>query len=315
MANIDNYVSGVQERRKRRRFYFFLAVVFGTIYFITLGASWIVLRSPVFHIQKIAITGNEAVATDDILSLLQSRVVRGEPLKALLGFGNILIWPEELLPGDLIFIPSLKSLKIKKNYRERRIVVTVEERKPRGIWCLVKPQTDAEHTQTNADKGLTDVESFPRESALSQRGSASCWWFDDEGVIFKRALSAEGSLIITVNDYSQSGLGLNSKILPQSLIANALSVFRVLRASNLNIKEIRLRDLSLQELEVDTYPSTPLDTARDKSLWAGIGPKIYFSLRFPADNNLAVIENFAVKPGFNKLQYLDFRVENRVYYK
>ncbi len=272
MPNQDNYVSEVHERRKKRRFYFFSTIILTLIYAVIVGAISTVLRSPLFHLQKITITGNETVVDSDILSLLQSHVVRSEPIKALLGFNNILIWPDELGAGDLIFLPSIKSFKVEKNYRERSVLVTVEERRPIGIWCFVKPQTDAE---------------------------SYCWWFDDEGVIFKRAIAAQGSLIVTVNDYSQAGSGLNSKILPSDFIPSILSIFHVLQASSLNIQEIRLRDLALQELEAATYN----------------GPIIYFSLRFPAENARAVIENFLAKPGFSKLQYLDFRVENRVYYK
>lgn len=291
MPDTQSFVSDVHAKRKKRRFYFFLALVFGLLYALALGASWLILRSSLFHIQKITITGNEAVATDDILSLLQSRVLRSEPVKALLGFNNILIWPDELGAGDLIFIPSLKSVKIEKSYRERSIAVTVGERKPYGIWCL-------HPNSAPPASGLRQSESaHPNEIYLAT--GAECWWFDDEGVIFKRAISAQGSLIVTVNDNSQTGLGLNSKILPNDFISRASSVFRVLQASNLNIKGIRLRDLALQELEVETYD----------------GPKLYFSLRFPADNAQAVIENFAQKSGFGRLQYLDFRVENRVYYK
>jgi len=306
MTNVDNYVSEVREKRKKRRFYFFFAIVFGSIYLVALGASWLVLKSPIFHIQKIATTGNEAVAEPDILGLLRARVLRGESVKALLGFDNILIWPDGLSAEDLIFIPALKGIKIEKNYRERSVAVAVEERKPYGIWCLTSPQISADETRIIADVS-SSISVNQRSNQRSSATGGDCWWFDDEGVVFKRAMAAQGSLIVAVGDYSQTGLGLDSKILPGDLIPPAFSIFRVLRASNLNVKEILLRDLALQELEVGTYSSTPLG--------ASDGPKIYFSLRFPADNTISVIQNFAAKPGFGKLQYLDFRVENRVYYK
>ena len=39
------------------------------------------------------------------------------------------------------------------------------------------------------------------------------------------------------------------------------------------------------------------------------------SLRFPADDDLAVLQSLMSKPSFNNLQYVDFRVENRAFYK
>jgi len=87
------------------------------------------------------------------------------------------------------------------------------------------------------------------------------------------------------------------------------SVFDVLKASGIAPKEIRLNDLTLQEIEVDTYAGLPTEAS------AKTGPKLYFSLRFPSSNYLPVIQKFLSKPDFGKLQYLDFRVENRAYYK
>jgi hypothetical protein len=309
MAEIDAYVQESHKRRKRRRAYFVFISVFLAVYFLLLAACWLVLKSPFFRVSSVVVSGNKAVASSSIRDLLFSRVLRGKSLNALLGFGNILIWPKELDSADLVFLPQIKTLSIEKNLGDRKVTVTVEEREPYGIWCLMA-RTDADSTQTGADSNSqlnvassseVDLGLSPRPSAYSQRESASdsCWWFDDEGFIFKRAPAAEGSLLVVVDDYSQDKLGLNFKVLPPEFIPNLFSIFRVLGAGDLNVKGVELNNLALQELEASTYD----------------GPKLYFSLRFPADYTLQVIESFYSKPGFGKLQYLDFRVENRVYYK
>ncbi|MDO8537202.1 MAG: hypothetical protein Q7R94_03070 [bacterium] len=287
----------IPERRRRRRLYFVLLSTLFFIYLIFLAGSWLILRSPIFRIQQITIVGNNKVSSAEIADLLYARVLRGNwrYLKALLGFKNILIWPEKLTASDLIFLPTLKSLSVEKNYETRSMTVRVEERTAYGIWCLQEPLINVDKTQMNADSAQDQ-----RQSASNPRSSASeCWWFDDGGIIFSRAIGAEGGLILAVSDYSQNKLGLNIRVLPERFITNLFSIFKVLRASEFNIKEIRLNDLSLEELEVWTYD----------------GPKLYFNLRFPADNSLAAIQDFVSKPGFSKLQYLDFRVENKVYYK
>jgi len=287
VAKDIDYLSEIHRRKRKRRFYFSLVAALVIVYFVTVVSAWVILKSPVFSATSIEITGNSTVATDDIRLLLYSRLLAGpwRGLKALLGFRNMLIWPPGFSGADLIFLPPLKSLSIKKDYRNHRVLVAVLERKPEGIWCL--------QTQTDADGTLTDAEGSLRKSA------SGCWWFDDEGVVFRKALNTSGSLIRIVHDYSQSKLGLNSKVLGGGFMPSLLSVFRVLESSGLGVKEIRLNDISLQELEVSTYD----------------GPKIYFSLRFPADNDLAVIESLMPKSGFKTLEYIDFRVENRAYYK
>lgn len=271
MPNADVYIPEDQRTRKRKRFYFVIVVVI--VYLVFLAGSWLILWTPLFRIQRIDVVGNETVTREEIVSLLSARVVDEGPFSSLFGLKSFLTWPSKLSGEDLVPLPTIKSLEIEKNYRDRSVLVTVVEREPYGIWCRT-----------------------PSPETLE---SVRCWWFDNEGMIFKKALLAQGSLITAVVDYSQEDLGLRAKILPQELIPHAFSIFNVLKKSELGIKEVRLEDISLEELVVSTHE----------------GPKLYFSLRFPADNNLAVIENFTAKPGFGKLEYLDFRVENRVYYK
>ncbi len=264
-----------KEKRKRRRIYFWSFSIFLLAYLMFLGGSWIVFRSPLFRLKQFIVTGNSQVSTEDITGLLEGRALQGQwrPLKALLGLHSMLIWPDAFSQDDLAFLPSVKSITLTKNYADRTITVKVVERKPFGIWCA------AENT--------------------SDTGFLRCLWFDDEGVLFERAVAAEGGLIMTVHDSSQKGLGLRSNILPAEFIPTMFSIFKVLGESGLNMKEIQLKDLALEEIEVTTFD----------------GPTLYFSLRFPAVNDLVAIQNLSAKPGFGKLQYLDFRVENRVYYK
>ena len=151
----------------------------------------------------------------------------------------------------------------------------IEERQPIGIWCY--------------------------------EDSGSCWWFDDEGVIFRRSPTTQGNLIAIVKDYSQTGGGLNSKILPDRFMKNFLSIIQVMQKSSLDEKEILLKDLAVEEVEV------LLGAGPDSS--GGRGPMLYFSLRFPADSALAAIEHLQEKPGLKNIKYIDFRVENRVYYR
>lgn len=261
---------------------------------------WLVLKTPLFRFQTLEITGNKIVNQNDITSLLWSRVISDpyRPVKALLGFSNFLVWPNNFSSRDLSLIPHLKGLNITKDYRNHTLKVAVEERSPAGIWCF-QAQTNAERTQNNADE-------IPRQSASSPRESAPCWWFDDQGIVFSQAPDAQGGLISVVHDYSQPKAGLLARAVSLNFVSNILSVFKTLKASGLGIKEVRLEDIALQEVEVDSVGGLPAGKA---------GPKLYFSLRFPALNDLAVIQSLMSKPGFNNLEYLDFRVENRAYYK
>ncbi|MBU6500269.1 MAG: hypothetical protein KGJ89_00325 [Patescibacteria group bacterium] len=290
MSNAEINISELRDRKRRQRLYIFVGIIILIVYLILLGASWLVFRSPVFRIKEINIIGNKSVASSTIMDLLDSRLIAGNFSHAILGFNNILIWPELPSDKDLALVPEIKSLKIEKDFQDRTVSVMVEERQPYGIWCLRGSQTDVGGMQADAkgDQGM---------SAAST--GDSCWWFDNEGTVFQRAVPAQGSLIMVVDDYYQKNLGLGRTVLPSKFMDKLNSIFKVLRNSGVSVKEIRLNDLSLEELEVDTHD----------------GPTLYFSLRFPADNDLSVLNNFMSKPGFSNWQYFDFRVENRAYYK
>lgn len=130
-----------------------------------------------------------------------------------------------------------------------------------------------------------------------QNAELRCFWFDDQGVLFEPAPRAEGSLIKVVQDYSGRGLGVGSRVLPEWFIGNFFSLLQVLQEAGMAIEEVRLDDLGLQEIKVSTYG----------------GPALYFSLRFPATAALAVLRSLAAQAP--KLEYIDFRVENRAYYR
>ncbi|MBI4086181.1 MAG: hypothetical protein HY433_03010 [Candidatus Liptonbacteria bacterium] len=300
-------LSDVYKKENRRRRRVILGVIVFLIYGVFLGGAWLVVRSPLFRIQKIEVGGNQMVSGGDILALVNRRMSDGSFLKRLLGAKNILAWPETLSLDDLKFNPELKGLSIKKDYKKRSVVVTVEERRPFGAWCLMKPQINADETLINADASNGNISENLRSNL--RESASSCWWFDDSGTLFAKAMHVEGNLIAVVDDYSQKNLGSGSNILPGEFIPNIFSIFKVISGGELSVKEIRLNDINLQEIEVDTYAGLPAGALAKEGL------KLYFSLRFPADNTLAVIQSLKNQSGFDKFQYLDFRVENRAYYK
>lgn len=131
-------------------------------------------------------------------------------------------------------------------------------------------------------------------------GESDCFWFDKDGVIFEKAPKVEGEMIYLVNDSSQRPLSIGSQIIEKNLFENLRKIFEVLDKAELNIKTIYLENFDLQEVLVKPAIFSL--------------PKIYFSLRFDPSFSLAAIEELK-KTGLAKVEYFDFRVENRVYYK
>ena len=258
-----------QKLRRRRAVVLRLAFLFGAVGLFVIAALWVVVRSSIFQLEHLTIISNGAVSAEDITSLLRASMAVSSWTSRVLGFENMLTWPDQLTGEVLRFSPTLKSATVSRDFGIREVTVRVEERTPLAVWCF-----------------KNDV-------------GSSCYWFDDEGVAFKRFFAVEGNLIPFVNDYSQADTRLLGKVLDAHFIPNLITIFEVLRNAALSVKEVKLKDLTLQEIEVETND----------------GPRFLFSLRFPATNALKVIQSLGEKSEWKELDYIDFRVENRAYYK
>ena len=278
---IDSYLSEKQKRKRRKRRYSVLVISVLVVALLSIGTAWLFIYSPLFRVQSVVIKGNDAVASDSIMTLLQSSVLADHSyFKSLFGVKNILIWPPALTAQELKFIPQLASVAISKDYLMRTVTATVVERTPVGTWCVVSGGHDATSSESG-DSGET------------------CYSFDEQGILFGKTYDTQGSSLFAIHDYSQTDLGLGDTILPAEFVPNFISIAGVLKASGIDVDEVVLKDIGLQEIDVTTYN----------------GPALYFSLRFPAANDLPVLQNLMAQPNFAKLQYVDFRVENRAYYK
>jgi hypothetical protein len=224
-------------------------------------------HSPLLKVQRIVVEGNVRVPADVVRDVATGAVFEGNFARAL-GIDRLFAWPEGEL-RNLALLPAVARLSLSKSYLSRTVHVQVTERIPVGVWCL----------------------------------PAQCWWFDGEGKLFARAPGGEGGLLKTVYDYSGRTLGTGMAALPPPLMANLLEIFSALREGGAVTGEVRIDDISREEIEVATLN----------------GPRLYFSLRFSlgaaADAVRQVFLGGGQFPSARKLQYVDFRVENRVYYK
>jgi hypothetical protein len=126
-----------------------------------------------------------------------------------------------------------------------------------------------------------------------------CFWLGRDGTIFSEAPKTEGSLVKT----AKTSLGVERKIGDQVLspaeAENLYAIASVMKEFDFNFGSMDLGDLSLKETTI-TIAS---------------GTKFYFSLKFPSGFAVPVIESLIKSGEITSLQYIDFRMENRAYYK
>jgi cell division septal protein FtsQ len=258
----------ISSRRRRIRRVLFWGGIILAIGLLVVGLLWVIAYSGAFVVKEVHVAGATHVAEEDVRAFLELNVAQGA-LTRFLGSGNLLAWPDEFSGDALRGLPAATSLNIQKNHFRRTITVEVSERERLGIWCF------------------------------EDEDSQACFWFDRAGVLFLPAYAAEGNLTPVLHDYSRPPLVLGDAVLPQRLLPNVISIFDALRSIDLSVREIRLSDLALEEVRVNTYN----------------GPALFFSLRFPVVGVPTSLNKVSQVAPLSQLEYIDFRVENKVYYK
>jgi hypothetical protein len=279
MMRTETNVLEMQQRRTRRKRRFRSVLLVALLLIFGYGLFWFLFQSTVFRVAEVATEGNRRTTSEEIIDAAR-RVFEGSFQARIFGFGNILGWPNGVLEDGLRELPVVRRAEIRKDYGKHLVTIAVNEREPIGIWCA--------RSESGTDATVGEVISL-----------TPCAWFDDEGILFERTFLSEGSLLLTVNDHSQETFMTGSKVLPSEFVENFISIVSLLAETELSIREVRLKDIGLQEIEVATYD----------------GPTLYFSLRFPSGNAGAVIENLLGATEEKELEYIDFRVQNRAYYK
>ncbi|MFA4827499.1 MAG: hypothetical protein WC596_04625 [Candidatus Shapirobacteria bacterium] len=254
----------------------FLALVF--------GGGYLVYASDFFKIKNIEVAGVKDFSQEDLVASLKDFFKNQSKISSFLGPDNILVWRAEASPF-LAKNPQLKNLNIEKDIFNRSVKINAQEREKFGIWCLeINSISDQETTSSTLDNGFKEE---------------NCYWFDKEGVVFVEAPVIEGELFNKVIDSTGRNLKSGDKVLDDRLLENFVKVFEVFDAVNLKSKTIFINDLKTEEIAV---------------MPAGF-PKTLFSLRFDPRFSIVAIDILKKSGRWQKVEYADFRVENKVYYK
>ncbi len=279
----------IQKRRQSLKWRIKLYILLFLL-ILSAGESVYLLReSPLFKIQEILVTGLENQPREQFLRVLTPAVFKNT-LARFLGSENIIAWPKNLPLASLEFA----SIGVKKDWFNREITIDAQRRERFGILCVSRANN--EQIEANKDRIFED-DSLTFED---NSGGERCWWFDEkEGLLIEEAPYTEGQLTLRVDEVSDSERRIGQKILAEPLFINFRKILNSLTDLELNLKNLTLDSVG-QEFKIRT-------TA---------GFEIIFSLRFdPSKNTLPALQELLAKTPANTIQYIDLRVENKIYLK
>lgn len=132
------------------------------------------------------------------------------------------------------------------------------------------------------------------------KSKGNCFAFDNEGVVYAPAPYVKGELVLRIEDESSTPVVLGKKLFSKDQwLDNIFKTLNVLKSGGFKISSITIRNVELHEWAVELSSSM----------------KFYFSLDFVPKQLSSTLKAVKERLDLKKLQYLDFRVEGRVYYK
>ncbi len=149
-------------------------------------------------------------------------------------------------------------------------------------------------------KVLLDVTERSVVNVLCEYNGGKCYGMDENGFVFSSVPEVHGALILRF----EAGPGEKIMVGKQYLDSpewtkNIMETISIMESEGFTPKLIKVKGVGLEE-------------------WEAVMPEgfsFYFSLHFIPENFRSILNDISSKTRLDTLQYFDFRVQNRVYYK
>jgi len=302
--------------------------IFGGLFFCLLaGLAYFLIWSPVLWIEKIEFKEFRDSPSDTVLdsrtvseglSLIVPIVQKNleEKLWQFLPQKSIILAPKNKIKEDILAsFPEIKTVVVNKKLPQLRalasltkmagaaIEVIIEERKSIGIWCQIEEVQSGFGLSTTTSS--EDVE--PQDQPIdSQPKITKCFYIDKEGIVFKESPLISGSMILNIFSSKKQSVELRNEVVSPETIDFILTI-------NEELPKIKtVAGPSWQILDFKTISPEDLRVSTSQ------GCQIYFNPAYSVDSQLKSLEltlEKEIKENWSSLEYVDLRIDGRVYYR
>lgn len=214
-----------------------------------------------------------------IVEVSGAKEINPDEIRANVEHKNLLFITVSGLKKDLAEkFPQIAQMNIEKKLFEKTIIISLTEREKLGIVC----------------KAVTNEN--------NEENIGECFYIDKTGTIFKNAPQTSGSLVLLIKDFSLEEFSLGKEMFsPQAM--NAITDLRDNLYAQTGAKPLWFAFL--------TYPPQEI------KLMTSEGWYVFFDLSRDAKNQLSILKTALTEkiPDRTKLEYIDLRIEGRIYYK
>ncbi len=281
-------------KQKKRKIFIRKLIIFGVLFFIVLIGLSLATRISRLNINEIEVVGNKVIDTEKI-----QEVARGEMsgyYAWLFPKTNLFLYPKTKIKNKLSDAHK-RLTDIDVSVSRQKMIVSVSERSPEYTWCGEVPPVEEKEEE--------------------------CFFLDKEGYIFDEAPYFSGEVYFKFYGIIESKSDKKIEEVSGGALSPtgqyvALGYFEKLIALKNVLKEI---DLSPIVIYIEEGENLKIFLSRDQVLTNGPYVTIKKNSDFQkmAENLKAAIETDPLKSKFkneySKLEYIDLRFGNKVYYK
>jgi cell division septal protein FtsQ len=235
---------------------------------------------------------------------------RGKAIIFLWSLFLILVLAYVLLLSPIFEIKEIKvsgnraisSEEIRNSLNNQTNLFLATENKLRGILITDFPRILSLEVQKNIFKKTIDIKIIERREAGIFCGN-ECYYIDKDGVIFEKAPQTSGTLILAIKDNSAREVEIGKNALNKEFMGALI-----------NLREDLLNQLGLKALDFIIESNV----MKDLRVNTNEGWYILFDRNRDLKNQLQALIlalEEKIKESRKNLEYVDLRIENRVYYK
>jgi len=172
---------------------------------------------------------------------------------------------------------EIKTIEIKKKFPDT-LNIKIEKRKNIGVWCQIEPDETATSTERIIERKINE-----------------CFYFDSDGIIFREASLIKGGLVLNVYGIKKP-INLRDEIMSLELVEFILFTRQELP--------------EIIDFEIVSFENLIATTNK--------GYQIYFNPTYSARSQLEALRMVIkkeIKQELDSLEYIDLKIEGRVYYK
>jgi len=265
------------------------------------GAIYLFLFSPVFKIKEIKISGSNLIAVERIQTVagnvLQAKIFKIIPRDTALVLIN-----DKIRQDIFGSFPEIATVDVSRK-NTSQLDISVTERKTAAVVCRVAANlSPLPSSFFPTPSAMAAATSSPAQEREKPPESEQCFFTDDSGFIYREAPEISGTLLPTFYSDDASLCQIRARAVSAVTIAFASAVKKELQSSGVDLTQFVLNNEINTELRVFTVE----------------GWFIYFDMSRSALVQARVLETLLkdeIKTNRATLQYVDLRVEDRVYYR